>query len=288
MNEKTLRNIIKAQTNEITEYYIYKKLAKLTNKKNSQILKKISEDELRHYSYWKNITKQDVRPDSFLIWLYVMVSYCLGLSFGLRFMERGERLAQEDYDKLSSKFSVGKKIMLDEQKHEKELLALLEEEKLEYASSIVLGLNDALVELTGALAGLTFALQSGKLIAVIGLITGIAASMSMAASAYLSAKEEGEDTKKPLKSSIYTGVTYIITVLILVTPFFIINNVFISLAITLAVALMIIFSYTLYISVAKGLKFWKRFIEMALISLTVALISFGIGYFVKSFLGVDI
>ena len=42
--------------------------------------------------------------------------------------------------------------------NESALLQLLDEEKLRYTGSIVLGLNDVLVELTGALAGLTLAL----------------------------------------------------------------------------------------------------------------------------------
>ena len=55
---------------------------------------------------------------------------------------------------------------------------------------MVLGLNDALVEFTGALAGYTFALQNTLLVAMTGLITGVAASLSMATSEYLSTKSE--------------------------------------------------------------------------------------------------
>ena len=47
---------------------------------------------------------------------------------------------------------------------------------------MVLGLNDALVELTGTIAGLTFVLTNTTLIAMAGIITGIAATLSMAAS----------------------------------------------------------------------------------------------------------
>jgi len=57
---------------------------------------------------------------------------------------------------------------------------LIEEKRLEYTGSIVLGLNDALVEMTGALAGLTLALQNTRLIALSGLVTGIAAASDIA------------------------------------------------------------------------------------------------------------
>ena len=78
--------------------------------------------------------------------------------------------------------------------------ARLAYEPYRYTGSIVLGLNDALVELTGALAGLTLALQDTKLIALTGSITGIAAALSMGASEYLSTKSEDVD-RSPVKAS---------------------------------------------------------------------------------------
>ena len=84
----------------------------------------------------------------------------------------------------------------------------------QYTGSIVLGLNDALVELTGALAGLTLALQNAQIIAVAGLISGIAASLSMAASEYLSIRADGRS--HALYSAFYTGVAYMMTVLFLI------------------------------------------------------------------------
>src|SRR5690606_6159914 len=129
-----------------------------------------------------------------------------------------------------------------EQEHEAELLSMIEEEKLNYVGSIVLGLNDALVELTGALAGLTFALQNGVLIASSGLITGIAASLSMAASEYLSQRAEGNENA--LKSAVYTGVTYISTVLLFILPCWLIpNNYFLRLLLSLLFAVIILLDF---------------------------------------------
>ena len=90
-------------------------------------------------------------------------------------MEKGEENAQDDYQQLFEIIPEAETIMRNENQHESALLQLLDEEKLWYTGSIVLGLNDALVELTGALAGLTLALQNTKLISLTGLITGIAA-----------------------------------------------------------------------------------------------------------------
>lgn len=173
-------------------------------------------------------------------------------------------------------------IIEDEENHEIELISMIDEERLNYMGSIVLGLNDALVELTGALAGFTFAIKTGSLIALTGLITGISAALSMGASEYLSSKTEGDINAK--KSAIYTGFTYLITVFLLIIPFFLLQNQFISLAITLSVAILIIAVFNYYISVTNDEKFIKKFLEMAVISLGVTLISFGIGYLIDKFI----
>jgi VIT1/CCC1 family predicted Fe2+/Mn2+ transporter len=153
--------------------------------------------------------------------------------------------------------------------------------------SIVLGLNDALVELTGALAGLTLALQNTKLIALTGLITGIAAALSMAASEYLSTKSE-ETEKHPVRASAYTGVAYVGTVLILILPYLILENFYLCLGCTLVAAVLIIGFFNYYISVAKDVPFGRRFLEMTGVSLGVAALSFLIGFVIRSFLGVEI
>ena len=175
----------------------------------------------------------------------------------------------------------------DENEHERVLLNLLDEERLRYMGSIVLGLNDALVELTGALAGLTLALQNTKLIAVTGLITGIAAAFSMGASEYLSTKSE-ETVKNPFRASIYTGGAYIVTVFILILPYLIIRNYYVALGLTMAFALLIIAFFNYYISVAKEVEFKQRFLEMMFLSLGVAALSFVIGFVVRAFLGIDV
>lgn len=153
--------------------------------------------------------------------------------------------------------------------------------------SVVLGLNDALVEFTGALAGFTLALSDSKLIALTGSITGIAAALSMASSEYLSTKSEGEKDKHPVKAAIYTGIAYIITVVALVTPFILISNVIIALCIMLLMALLIIALFNYYYSVARGESFRKRFTEMAILSFSVAAISFLIGYALKTVTGIE-
>ena len=221
------------------------------------------------------------------VWKYYLISRILGFTFGIKLMERGEEKAQANYAQLKGKIPEIDKWIHEEETHEQKLLAMLDEERLRYAGSVVLGLNDALVELTGALAGLTLALQNVKLIALSGLITGIAASLSMAASEYLSTRSEQTD-KHPVRAAVYTGIAYILTVTLLVLPYLLIQNYIIDLVITLTVAVLIIAAFNYYISVAKDEPFRARFLEMAGLSLGVATISFIIGYFIRLWLGVEI
>ena len=167
-----------------------------------------------------------------------------------------------------------------------DLVDMIEEEKLNYMGSVVLGLNDALVELTGALAGLSFVLQNTKLIALAGLITGIAASFSMAASEYLSTKSEGN--KNSLKSALYTGLAYIITVLFLIFPFLTLADYRGALGWTLVNAIAVIAIFTYFSAVTKDLRFKKLFGEMFIISLGVAAFSFGISIVLKKVFNLEI
>ncbi|MEM2131219.1 MAG: VIT1/CCC1 family protein [Candidatus Woesearchaeota archaeon] len=284
--------ILKAQKNEITEHFIYLNLSKKSNNENKKTLEKLASDELKHYNILKKHSNKDIKPDKFKIFLYSFLATIFGISFAIRLMEKGEQFAQKLYE--SQKHNDFKILLKDEHIHENSLIDILKDSRIEYAGSIVLGLNDALVELTGALAGLSLAIQNGRLIAIIGFITGFAASLSMAASAYLSSKEEESnkdkniENKDSLKGALYTGIAYIITVLLLIVPFILIEKVILAMITMLLTTLFIIAFYTFYITTAKNTEFWHKFREMALISLSVALISFLIGFIVKYYFGVDV
>jgi VIT1/CCC1 family predicted Fe2+/Mn2+ transporter len=288
LTESIRNQVLTFQQTEITEYHIYKRLAKrVKSPENAKIIEQIAEDELRHYNGWKKYTKQDIQPRWFFVWFYYLISIVFGFTFGIKLMESGEESAQKNYAGISNTIPEAAKFQHEEDVHEEQLINMLDEERLRYAGSIVLGLNDALVELTGALAGLTLALQDVKLIALSGLITGIAASMSMAASEYLSTRSE-ETSKHPVRAAIYTGIAYIITVALLVLPYLLFENYILDLIITLSIAVIIIAVFNYYISVAKGESFRARFVEMAGLSLSVAAFSFVIGYFIRQWLGIEV
>jgi VIT1/CCC1 family predicted Fe2+/Mn2+ transporter len=288
LEKEALLQLQTFQRTEITEHHIYKRLAKtIKSPENRRILEKIAQDELRHHQEWQKYTQVVVKPDLFTIWKYTLISLFFGFTFGIKLMERGEGTAQRNYSSLKGLIPDIDQWIQDEHEHENALIGMLDEERLRYAGSVVLGLNDALVELTGALAGLTLALQNVKLIALSGLITGIAAALSMAASEYLSTRSENTG-KHPVRAAVYTGIAYIITVFLLILPYLLFQNFYLDLIWTLATAILIIAVFNYYISVAKDEPFRPRFLEMAGLSFGVAAFSFVIGYFIRLWLGIDI
>jgi VIT1/CCC1 family predicted Fe2+/Mn2+ transporter len=275
---------------ERTEMEVYRRLANREKKaENKNLLQKISIQENNHYNLLKEKTGEDVDYSKFRVYFHVITSIFLGLTFSLKLMEKTEQNAAQEYRDLGYD-----DIAEEEDEHEKELLSLLEEDALNYLSSIILGLSDALVELTGALAGLTFAFQELRVVALAGLVTGISASFSMAASEFLATKEENSN-RSPIKAALFTGSAYIITVFLLVIPYLLLtdNSEIIfglephiqALIITFINGLLIIALFNFYVSVAQDKSFNRRFIEMVIILLIVTMISFLIGLILRESFG---
>lgn len=287
LSEQAREFLMKMQANELTEHLVYEKIAgRLKDKHNRDVLLRISREELKHAQIWEDLTGKKAKPHKAKASWLSFLGRILGFTFVLKKMENGEDNAAKGYDRFVDQIPQAKKIAEDESRHEAELLAMLDEERLQYVGSMVLGLSDALVELSGTLAGLTFALQNTRLIALSGLITGISATLSMASSEYLSAKNSGE--KNAGKSSMYTGIAYLFTVAFMVVPYLVLTSYVAALATMMVTVVVIIMLFTYYTSVAKDLPFGKRFLEMAAISISVAAISFCIGILVKRFLGIDL
>jgi VIT1/CCC1 family predicted Fe2+/Mn2+ transporter len=153
----------------------------------------------------------------------------------------------------------------------------------DYYGSIVLGISDALIEITGVLAGLTFALKDLKLVALSGLVTGIAASLSMGASEFLSKRAESRNSL-PIKEAFYTSMSYLFVVTILISPYLLIEqerfglepHIF-ALSLTLCMGVFVVAGFNKWISVKQNQPFFSRFLEMLGILAIVTGVSYAIG-----------
>ena len=289
ISPKALAIIRKMQQSELTESVIYQRIAKFAKGgENKETLQRLSREEHAHYEIWKRYTGEEMKPEGGKVFWYTLMARILGFTFAVKLMERGEENAQEEYALLAEEVEESTYIHQQEEEHEQALLAMLDEESLQYVGSMVLGLNDALVELTGSLAGFTFAMQDTRLIALSGLIIGISATFSMASSEFLAARSEGRTDA--LKSCTYTGVAYLITVVLLILPYLLLgtSQYILALAFMLLTVVLIIAGFTYYTSIAMDQPFKSRFLEMAGISIGVAVVSFFVGVLAKKFLGVDL
>jgi len=278
--------VLDFQRNEITEAQVYGFLSKLAKGKNKEILNKIRNDELKHYQMWREISGQDVNINWLKVFYYSLLALIFGVTFTIKLMEKGEQSAELAYKGIASQYAQAEAIYKDEENHEETLYQLREEEKLSYLGSIVLGLNDALVEITGTLAGLSFALRVSQTVGIAGLITGVAASLSMAASEYLSQVADGKPN--PVKAAIYTLIAYFVVVLGLVLPYFFIGNAVTAFVVTLGVGLLVVVYYAGFASVIHEKSFGSTFLQMLLVVFGVSLISFGIGQLARVVFGISV
>jgi VIT1/CCC1 family predicted Fe2+/Mn2+ transporter len=287
-----MRRLLKLQRMEATEAEVYRRLALLQkNPINKNILNKIALEEERHQSVIAEITGQKVFPYKYRIVIQILFAKIFGLTFSVKLMENMENNISSEYRSLGLH-----EIAEEEEEHERVLIKMLDEERLKYSSSIVLGMSDALIELTGALAGLTFAFRDVRLVALVGLITGISAAFSMGASEYLSSRAEGKN-ESAIKAAFFTWLSYIITVLLLISPYIIIEiggfgldtieyHVQ-ALACTFIVGIIIVASFNFYISIVEEVSFKIRFLEMISILIVISVISYGIGVILRDWIIIE-
>ena len=292
MDEVRLKRLLPLQKMESTEAEVYRRLAKMqSDPVNRTILEGIALEEERHESVISKITGKEVAPNKFQVMKHVILARIFGFTFSIMMMEETERDISSEYRSLGLV-----EIANEEEEHEQKMISMLEEERLRYSGSIVLGMSDALIELTGALAGLTFALKDMDLVALAGLVTGIAAAFSMGASEYLSSRAE-KRSGSAVKAAFFTWISYLITVILLVSPFLILNSkdgsligleiYEAALVFTFTIGLIIVAVFNFYTSVVERVSFKSRFFEMAGILGVVSLISYGIGIALGIALGVN-
>lgn len=293
MDEERRARLLKLQRMEATEAEVYRRLARMQKDEvNRSILEGISLEEERHEAVIAGMTGEKVLPDMRKVRRQIMLARLFGFTFSVKMMESTEHDAAAEYRELGLD-----DIADEEEAHEENMIGMLDEERLRYSGSVVLGMSDALVELTGALAGLTFALQSLNLVALAGLVTGISASFSMGASEYLSSRAE-KKSESAVKAAFFTWISYLITVLMLVSPYFLFSSGspdfqglephIQALICTFIIGLLIVAVFNFYVSVVEGVSFRSRFIEMAAILGVVSLISYGIGIALRGMLGVEV
>jgi VIT1/CCC1 family predicted Fe2+/Mn2+ transporter len=277
---------------EYRNFIVFSDLAKLENNEDfKSTLTELADFEEAHYLFWQSIARPKAKLTKPRLGWYRWLRKLFGITFIVRYMEREEtEMIETVREYLFTSDHPEKKTMEDviyiDEAREQKLLKQISEDRVEFLGSIVLGLNDGLIELSGALTGFTFAFQHTSTIVLAGFILGISASLSMASSAYLQARhEKGKD---PVKSAIFTGLAYIIVVLLLIMPFLLIPYLYGALAIMIAVVILIVAGLSFYTSTVFGRKFKDDFREMFIFSIGTAFVSFLISLVARELLGIQV
>ena len=163
---------------------------------------------------------------------------------------------------------------------------MVRKDKFNSAGAIVLGMHDALVSLTGLIAGLAVAMADRYSIILTAIIASITASLSMGASNYLSVRAGGE--KHAFINALYTGGAYMATCILLIIPFFIFENRATELTIMFAIAVSEIFLFNYFLGRIQNKPYMKNFIEMLCVCAGVSIVAFFIGLCANVCLGINI
>lgn len=278
---------------EYRDLVIYRELAKRESVPEFRaILEQLIKHEEGDYAFWLKLAeRKHFRVNPLEVYFYVFTRKIFGLTFTAKLVELRERDAIHKYRDYAA--NVGdplrgqiEEIMVHEKDHERHMINQIKEDKVRFIGSIILGLNDGLIELSGALVGFASAISDPRHVAILGFITGVAASLSMASSSYMQAKHERG--KNPLKAALYTGAAYLIVVIILVLPFLLLSSRLPALITMAFLILLIIATAAFYISVIFDRSFRRQFAEMVVFSVGVAFVTFLIGSFIRNYFGIEL
>jgi len=269
-------------TDEFTDATIYEELAKRTkNEAFAGTLRELAAAERKHFAFWhKYIPDAAPTVSRFKIYWVLFLKTIFGVTFTVRYLERHEGDVIKAYKSVrhlipEADRSPFDEMLADEVSHEAGFSRRIEGATIRYISFVVLGLADALVEVTGIHAGSLGIYNKTELAGLAGVIAGAAASLAMASAAYAQAKQGFQGSAK--LSAIYTGVSYFITAVFLATPYFLTRSMVYALGSSLTLAVIIITFATYYSSVISNKPFTRDFAEILgiMLGVTVALYVFG-------------
>jgi VIT1/CCC1 family predicted Fe2+/Mn2+ transporter len=273
-------------SHEYTDSTLYARLSKTVDAGSpfAAILMQLSATENKHYEFWAKYAPGGT-PNLNRLKLYwiLFLRRVLGLTFASRYLDRHEASVVKEYQAIASLIPPSDKaafdeMVADEKEHENEFAQKIESSAIRYISFVVLGLADALVEITGIHAGSLGIYQLTRIAGLAGIVAGAAASLAMASAAYAQAKQGFKGSAK--LSAVYTGVSYFITAIILATPYFLFQNQVVALSTSMIAAVIIVTLITYYSTVISGKPFMRDFLEITLIMFGVTVALYLFGYFI--------
>jgi VIT1/CCC1 family predicted Fe2+/Mn2+ transporter len=281
-------------SDEYNDHIMYLTLSeKIKGNKNlSSVLKQLAEKEYKHYMFWRKYTK-DTEPKvkKLRLNIVMLLRLLFGLTFAVRYLERHEGQVIKKYRSVEHLIPENdraeyQEMLADEEQHEKEFSTRIESSTVRYISFIVLGLADALVEISGIHAGSLGIYESTEIAGLAGIIAGAAASLAMASAAFAQAKQGFQGSAK--LSALYTGVSYFVAAVVLAAPYFMTKSMVVAISISLFFAVLILVATTYYGAVITAKPFTRDFAEITLIMFGATAVLYVFGYFIRLTTGITI
>ncbi len=203
MDETLLREVVAFHRGERLDELTYRALAEVAPEAALRdLLEGIARTEARHADFWERVLAsrggrpETVRPGRLRIGLLRLLMRLASPSFVLSVVEMGEAAAYERYYDFLQR--------ADLPPDEAEQLRRIVEDELEHEEAFhqqgggmhnlrdfVLGMNDGLVEILGSVSGLAAAFPGRLgLVALSGLVVGLAGALSMAIGAFVSVRSQ--------------------------------------------------------------------------------------------------
>ncbi|ABM81009.1 universally conserved protein [Hyperthermus butylicus DSM 5456] len=275
---------------ELYSSMIYRALAEIEKDPHRRkLLEKIAEQEYEHYLFWRKLLGRDCSVGRPRVGLMAAGYRLLGPAFTLRLLERGERETIRKYREMllhlpGAERAKLEEIIRDEKEHERRLLEELEDARIKYLGYVALGLADAIVEITGVHTGFLGATSNTIVAGVAGLVVGFSAAMSMAGAAYIQAKHSKEEN--PPVSAIVTGISYILSVVLLALPYFLTKSMLLSFTASILVGITLTGAFTYYSTVIQEKPFTRELAESTALLLGTAAASYAFGELLGTILGI--
>lgn len=285
----TLQSVAKVRmSDEFSDCTLYDELSKTVRDDSpfKQVLKELSATERRHFEFWrKYVPGEEPRLSRLKMYWILFLRKFFGLTFATRYLDRHESNVVKEYQGLAqlipdSDRAAYDEMVADEREHEKAFAMKVESSAVRYISFVVLGLADALVEISGIHAGWLGLFEKTEIAGLAGVVAGGAASLAMASAAFAQAKQGFSGSAR--QSAVYTGVSYFITAIILATPYFLTSNMLLALGTSLTLAVAILAVTTWYSIVIQQRPFMKDFVEILAILFATSLLVFLLGSFVSA------
>jgi len=278
---------------EYTDGAVYRMLSRREkNPSFKKALENLAAGEQSHYEFWKAYApKVPIKVNRLKVYFTWLLRVALGLTFTMKFLERHEDEVHQRYrqmvENIPSTDRIRFEAMMEEEEHQESLImGEIHEGRVKYMSFIVLGLADAVVEISGIHAGSLGIYNKTELAGLAGVVAGMAASIAMASAAYAQAKQGFEGSAK--LSAIYTGVSYMFTAIFLALPYFLTGSMITALAVSLAVGVVLVAMMTYYDTVISARKFKRQFAEIAGIIFAASFALYIAGTLIRQLLGLVI